>query len=93
MHKFGCGQKLIRIVKDGYTNIQTTIIINGLPSDPFTLTQQICQGRLFSIFLHIIVAEVLASFTNVNKKIKGTKIGDYKIKRVNSHLLKTYYLP
>ena len=71
------------MVKDVYTNIQSKIKINGLLSDPFTLTREVCQGCLFSMLLYIIVAEVLASFINANKRIKGIQIGDHEIKKVN----------
>ena len=71
------------MVKDVYTNIQSKIEINGPLSDPFTLMQKVCQECLFSMFLFIIAAEVLASFINVNKRIKGIQIGDYVTKIVN----------
>ena len=71
------------MVKDVYTNIQSKIEINGPLSDLFTLMQKVCQGCLFSMFLFIIAAEVLASFINVNKRIKGIQIGDYVTKIVN----------
>ena len=71
------------MVKDVYNNIQSKIKRNGLLSDLFTLTQEVCQGRLFSMLLYIIAAEVLASFINANKKIKGIQIGDHEIKIVN----------
>ena len=45
--------------------------------------QEVSQGCLFSMFLYIIAAEVLASFVNANKTIKGIQIGDYEIKIVN----------
>ena len=93
LRKFGYGDRLIHIVKDVNTNIQSKMKINVLPSDPFTLTQQVRQGFLYSMFLYIIAAEVLASFTGANKKIKGIQIGDHEIKTVNFHLLKKYYLP
>ena len=83
MHKFGYGDKFIHMVKDVYTNIQSKIKINGLLSDPFTLTREVCQGCLFSMLLYIIAAEVLASFINANKRIKGIQIGDHEIKIVN----------
>ena len=35
------------------------------------------------MLLYIVVAEVLASFINPNKMIKGIKIGDHEIKIVN----------
>ena len=71
------------MVEDVYTNIQSKIKINGHLSDPFTLTQEVCQGCLFSMFLYIIAAEVLASFINANKRVKGIQIGDHEIKIVN----------
>ena len=71
------------MVKDVCTNIQSKIKINGLLSDPFTLTQKVWQGCLFSMLLYIIVAEVLASLINANKRIKGIEIGDHEIEIVN----------
>ena len=71
------------MVKDVYANIQSKIQINGLLSDPFTLTREVSQGCLFSMLLYIIAAEVLASFINGNKRIKGIQIGDYENKIVN----------
>ena len=70
------------MVEDVYTNIQSKIKINGLLSDPFTLTREVCQGCLFSMLLYIIAAEVLVSFINANKRIKGIQIGDHEIKIV-----------
>ena len=71
------------MVEDAYTNIQSKIKTNGSLSDLFTITRVVCQGCLFSILLYIIPAEVLASFNNVNKKIKGIQIGDHETKMVN----------
>ena len=71
------------MVKDVYTNIQSKIKINGLLSDPFTLTQEVSQGCLFSMLLYIIAAELLASFISANKRIKGIQIGNHEIKIVN----------
>ena len=71
------------MVKDVYTNIECKIKIYGLLSDSFTFTQEVCQGCLSSMLLCIIVAEVLASFINANKRIKGMQIGDHEIKILN----------
>ena len=71
------------MVKDVHTNILYKIRTNGLLSDPFTLTREVCQGRLFSILLYIIATEVLASFNNANKRIKGKQIRDHGIKTLN----------
>ena len=83
LHKFGYGDKLIHIVKNVYTNMQCKIKINGLLLDPFTLTEEFLQGWLFPMLLYIISAEVLASFINVNKWIRGIQIGDYEKKVLN----------
>ena len=64
------------MVKDVDTNIQSKININGL-------TQDVCQGSLFSVLWYIIAAEVLPSFINANKRIKEVQIGDHEIKIVN----------
>ena len=77
MHKFRYGEKFIHMVKDVYTNIQSKIKINGFVSDPFTLTQEVWVGCLFSMFLYIIATEVLANFINANKRIKDIQIGDH----------------
>ena len=71
------------MVKDVYINIQSKIKINDLLSDPFTLTQEVFQGCLFSMLLDITATGVLASFINANKWIKGIQIGDHEIKVVN----------
>ena len=41
------------------------------------------QGCLLSMLLYNSAAEVLASFINANKRIKGIEIGDHEIKIVN----------
>ena len=70
------------MVKDVCTNIQSKIK-NKWPPDPFALIQEVCQGYLFSMLLYIIMAEVLASFIDANKMIKGIQIGDHEIEIVN----------
>ena len=71
------------MVEDLYANIQSKIKINGIVPDPFTLMRGVCQGCLFSMLLYDIVAKVLASFINTNKRIKGIQIGDHEIEIVN----------
>ena len=83
MHKFGYEDKFIHMIKDVYTNIQSKIKVNGLLSDSFTLMWEVCQGCLFFMLLYIIAAEVLASFVNSNKRIKGIQIGGHEVKIVN----------
>ena len=64
------------MVKVAYTNIESKIEINNLLSDPLTL-MLVHQGCLHSMLLYNISAEVLASFINADKRIKGIQIGDH----------------
>ena len=82
LRKFGYGDKFIQMIKVAYTNIESKIKINGLLYDPLIL-MLVFQGGLLSILLYNIVAEVLASFINADKRIKGIQIGDHEIKIVN----------
>ena len=70
-------------IKIFYSNIQSKVKINGLLSDPFTLSRGVRQGCPLSMLLYVIAAEVLASFAIVDKRVKGVQIGDQEIKLVN----------
>ena len=65
-----------------YPNVESKIKINSLLSDPLTI-MRVRHGCLLSMLLYIITIEVLASFINTDKMIKGTQIGDQEIKIVN----------
>ena len=71
------------MVKDVYTNIKSKIKINDTLSNPSTFTQKFCLGCLFTMLLYFIAAEILASFINANKKIKGIQKGNHEIKIPN----------
>ena len=83
LEKFGYSENFIHLIKICYNNIQSKIQINGLLSDPFTLSRCVHQGCPLSMLLYINAAEVLASFVIVDKKVKGVQIGDQEIKLVN----------
>ena len=83
LQKFGYGEKLIRIIKVAYINIQSKIKINGLLSDPFTLMQGFHQGCPLSMMFYITVAYVSSNFIDADNRIKGIQIGDHEIKLVN----------
>ena len=91
-NKLRYGDKFLHIVKGVNTNTQSNIKINGLLSDSFTLTREVCHRCLFSMLLYILAAEVHASFINVNKRIKGIQIGDHEIKIVNFAVDTTIFL-
>ena len=83
LQKFGYGEKFISMIKVEYTDIQSKIKINGLLSDSITLTQGVRQGFPLSLVLYIIAAELLANFTDAEKRMKGVQIEDHEIKIVN----------
>ena len=67
------------MVEDAYTNIQSKIKTNSLLFDPFTLGDEFARGAYSPCSWKIIGGEVLASFINVNKRIKGLQIRDHEI--------------
>ena len=68
------------MIKVCYDNIQSKIKINGLLSDPFTITQGVRQGCPLSMLLYIIAAEVLANFIIADARVKGVQMGAHEIK-------------
>ena len=83
LQKFRYGDKFMNMIKFVYNNIQSKVKINGLLSYTFILMRGVCQRCLLSVLLSNIVAEVLASFNDANKRIKRIKIGDHEINVVN----------
>ena len=65
--------EMIRTIKSLYSNAQTSVIINGIISDPFTVTRGVRQGDPISCILFDLAIEPLAS--NIRKSnIKGIEI-------------------
>ena len=83
LEKFGYGKNFMYLIPICYNNIQSKVKINGLLSDPFTLSRGVRQSCPLSMLLYVIAAEVLASFVIVDKRVKGVQIGDQEIKLVN----------
>ena len=75
LQKFGYGEKFIHMIKVSYSNIQSKIKINGLLSDPFTHKREVFQVCALSMLLYFILAELLPSFIDTNKRIKGIQVG------------------
>ena len=66
LKKFGYGDKLIHMVKVCYNDIESKIKINDLLPEPFALKRGAMQGSPLSMFLYIIVPEILANFIIVD---------------------------
>ena len=56
------------------------------------LREEFARGAFFSMLLYIIAAEVLASFIDANKRIKGIPIGEHENKIVNFADCNTIFL-
>ena len=65
------------------TNIQSKTKVNGLLSGSFAHIQGFHQVCPRSMWLYIIMSEVLAILTDADTRIKGMHIRDYEIKIVN----------
>ena len=51
LEKFGCGKKVMHLIKICYTDIQSKVKTNGLLSDPFILSRGMRQGCPLSMSL------------------------------------------
>ena len=74
---------MVKQVKACYNNIQSKIKVNGVLSDPFTITRGVRQGCPLSMQLYITAAEVLAIFIIADTRVKGVQIGTHEIKIIN----------
>ena len=73
LEKLKFPDEMIRTIKTLYTNAQTSVIINGVISEPFTVTRGVRQGDPMSCILFNLGIEPLAS--NIRKSnIKGIEI-------------------
>ena len=77
---FNLGPNLQKWVKIFYTNIKSSIMINGKVSHWFKIGRGCRQGDPISPYLFLICAEVLAILIRQNHNIKGFKIHDTEIK-------------
>ena len=71
------------MIQVAYTNIQSKITIDGVLSDPFTLTRRVHQGCPLSTLLYIIAAKMLAVFIYADTRIKQVQIGDHEMDILN----------
>jgi hypothetical protein len=58
--KYGFGQDFISWVKILYTNIFSSVLVNGTLSDPFSVSRSVRQGCSLSPLLYVLSLELLA---------------------------------
>ena len=77
---FGFKNDICSWVKTFYSNIRSTVSMNGLISDWFSVTRGCRQGDPISPYLFILCAEIMGCMIRENNNIKGIKIEDKEIK-------------
>jgi exonuclease III len=84
MHKvlqeFGFKNDICQWIKAFYTNIKSSVTVNGKTSQQFTINRGCRQGDPISPYLFILCAEVLACKIREEKIIKGIVINDKEFK-------------
>ena len=79
MEKFGFGNSFISWIKIIYSNASTTINVNGFLTERIPLMSGVRQGCPLSMFLYILVIELLALKLRSNPNIVGFTIEGEKL--------------
>ena len=74
------GDNMINSIFTCYTDIETSVLINGELTQFFKPSNGLRQGDPLSGLLFLLVAEVLSLHIIENEKIDGLKLGDLEIK-------------
>ena len=77
---FGFKQDICRWIETFYTNIKSTVIVNGQPSKWFPICRGCRQGDPISPYLFILCVEILGIMTRENKHIKGIFVNNVEHK-------------
>ena len=77
---FGFKNDFCSWIKSFYSNIKSTVSINGTISNWFQVTRGCRQGDPVSPYLFIICAEIMALMIRENNNIKGININDKELK-------------
>ena len=77
---FGFKQDICRWIETFYTNIKSTVIVNGQPSKWFPICRGCRQGDPISPYLFILCVEILGIMIRENKDIKGIFVNNVEHK-------------
>ena len=73
---FGFKEDLRKWINIFYTNIKSTVLVNGQSSPWFEIKRGCRQGDPISPYLFVLCAEILATMIRENKDIIGIRIGE-----------------
>ena len=71
---FGFGPDFLRWVTVLYTNLKTSVIINGHISEPFSYTRGVKQGCPLSPLMYVLTIEPFANRIRLDPQIRGLKL-------------------
>ena len=80
LHKMNFSKEFISWIKLLYTDVSSTVKINGFLSKRFSVTRGVRQGCPLSPLLYAIFSEVLNVLVNLNSEIKGITVNCEEIK-------------
>ena len=80
LRHFGFGEDMLRWVSTFYTDIKSSIIVNGQASSSFKIERGCRQGDPISPYLFILCAEILACRIREDKNIRPIKIDETEFK-------------
>ncbi|KAJ1169221.1 hypothetical protein NDU88_001127 [Pleurodeles waltl] len=67
----GLGERFCNYVRIMYTDILSSVMVNGWKTDPFPIRSGVRQGCLLSPSLFVLVIELLAEYIRKNPNIRG----------------------
>ncbi|KAJ1166959.1 hypothetical protein NDU88_007352 [Pleurodeles waltl] len=68
---FGLGERFCHYVRIMYTDIFSSVMVNGWKTDPFPIRSGVRQGCLPSPSLFVLAIELLAEYISKNPSIRG----------------------
>ena len=74
LERMGFGHSFINWVRLFYTEVQSAVIVNGHVSSFFSLSRGVRQGCPLSLFLYVLVCEVLAVNIRANPRVVGVSL-------------------
>ena len=77
---FNFGESIQRWIQTFYSNIQSSVLSNGLSTNYFALSRGVRQGCPLSPFLFVLAVELLACKIRQDKEIRGVKVFQKELK-------------